>query len=83
MNTVLNETEYAVFTLCNPKDPVSGLVLASPCRLPRRLTWVDPDWGGGGRGFRPPGKSQVAIGFLKNTSTDQPREEVQLAWVPV
>ena len=50
MNTVLNETEYAVFTLCNPKDPVSGLVLASPCRLPRRLTWVDPDWGGGGGG---------------------------------
>ena len=36
-------------------------------------------WGGsgGGQGFPdPPGKSQVAIGFLKSTGTDPPREAI-------
>ena len=31
--------------------------------------------GGGGQGvWTPPGKSQVAVGFLRNSGMDQPRE---------
>ena len=32
--------------------------------------------GGGGRGSGPPGKSQVAIGILRNTSIDPPQEAI-------
>ena len=35
--------------------------------------WADPE-GGGGRGFSPPGKSQV--GFLRNTGTDTPLKSI-------
>ena len=35
-----------------------------------------PDWGTGGSTPPPPGKSQVAIGFLRNTDMDPPREAI-------
>ena len=38
--------------------------------------WADPEGGGGTGGPDPPGKSQVAIGFLRNTSMDPPREAI-------
>ena len=45
------------------------------------VAWADPVGGGGGggvdRGSGPPGKSQVAIGFLRNTGTDPPREAIR------
>ena len=31
--------------------------------------------GGGGKGSGPPGKSLVAVGFLRNTGTDSHRED--------
>ena len=47
-----------------------------PSSLCNRIknTWVDPEVGMGSR--TPPGKSQVAIGFLWNTGTDHPREAI-------
>ena len=43
------------------------------------MIWADPGGGGGGgggRGSGPPGKSQVAIGLLRNTSIDPPQEAI-------
>ena len=37
------------------------------------MSWADPV---GGRGGPPSGKSQVAIGFLRNTGMDSPREAI-------
>ena len=53
-------TKTAHCTRVDPKGGVGGCVCV---------------WGGGGAGFwTPPGKSQVVIGFLRNTGTDPPRE---------
>ena len=44
----------------------------SPCLIGHKLInpWADPERGTGGTD--PPGKSQVAICFLRNTGTDPP-----------
>ena len=38
------------------------------------MSWADPE---GGRGGLPPGKLQVAIGFLKNSGMDSPHEAIR------
>ena len=43
------------------------------------ITCIDPGGGGGGggdRGSGPPGKSQMAICFLRNPGTERPREAI-------
>ena len=40
------------------------------------IPWADPEWGQGVQTPPPPGKLQVAIGFLRNYCMDHPREAI-------